>query len=215
VTDSSELSGTEAVLPEPGSLEQQALAILEALTSGRTGLVLRQAPGVLSQLTGRPLLAAKVHAWVAQAHIRDGHPTPAIGHLDSAMALATNAGDAAGAQELQTLRDQAQSQVTSLVSARPKELPNTLLGRACAALDHGDLVTGEHLADEAWMLARRAGDPREQVLSLLALARLPHRCEIALHTAHTIADEADEPNLVSAVARAARLAGVALTVQVF
>ena len=47
------------------------------------------------------------------------------------------------------------------------------------------------------------------------LARLPHRTESALKQAHQIADTSGDMNLVTAVARAAKAAGVDFGVRVF
>ena len=62
---------------------------------------------------------------------------------------------------------------------------------------------------------RSSDDAREEVLSLLALARIPGRCEAAIKDAQSVADSSSDKNLVTAVARAARAAGVPLPKQIF
>ena len=86
---------------------------------------------------------------------------------------------------------------------------------AVAALDAGKLKSGELLALGALRQARDANDNRESVLALLALARLPHRTEAALMQAHAIADASGDMNLVTAVAHAAKAAGMSFGVRVF
>ncbi|MBM4369113.1 MAG: hypothetical protein FJ102_23065 [Deltaproteobacteria bacterium] len=55
----------------------------------------------------------------------------------------------------------------------------------------------------------RATDPRAQVLAHLALARFT-RDPAEVHAAHAVADLADDQNLLTAVAQAARALGVKL-----
>jgi hypothetical protein len=73
--------------------------------------------------------------------------------------------------------------------------------------------------DEAAALATaahaRASGPREAVLALLALAEVPGRARYALVSAHEVADACGDPNLVTAVARAAKAAGVEFPPYVF
>ena len=86
---------------------------------------------------------------------------------------------------------------------------------AVAALDAGRTQAGELLALGALSQARAAQDNREIILALLALARLPHRTTAALKQAHGVADASGDMNLVTAVSRAAKAAGVEFDVFIF
>ena len=60
----------------------------------------------------------------------------------------------------------------------------------------------------AWELAR---EPREHVLAALTISRCGP-AEAWIKKAHEVADRADDQNLLTAVAKAARMAGVVLDV---
>lgn len=86
-----------------------------------------------------------------------------------------------------------------------------LVKKATAHADVGEHDTGRPLAHAGLTEATAAGDVHWTVLARLALARLePDHAADHLIAAHTTASDADEFNLVSTVARAAEVAGVAL-----
>lgn len=59
--------------------------------------------------------------------------------------------------------------------------------------------------------ARAAGDTRESVFAILCQVRVARSdAEALIRRAHAVADAADDPNLITAVAHAARAAGVRL-----
>ena len=82
-------------------------------------------------------------------------------------------------------------------------------------MDEGRIEEGTQLAQQAQQLAAEAGDAREEVLAWLVLARIPVHATRAITQAHAVADEANEPGLITAVAHAARAAGVDLPVHIF
>jgi hypothetical protein len=100
-------------------------------------------------------------------------------------------------------------------ASKPALATTTPVGLAVEALDKGETKRGELLALGAHRLAVRDGDVREQVLALLALARIPHRTTAAIDEAARVADESGDANLVTAVAKAAKAAGHALPKHVF
>lgn len=192
----------------------EALAILEALEE-----------------TGRPGYDGRLHAWRAEA-------LEALGRLDRASAEATRAIRIARAAEdadaLNAFRALNQRILASLAAVQLAEQERKKDAHL-ADVDEAQLIAGldgparaaaltrraQALIDaerraEAVEVARRAfgaadGDPREQVLALLCETRAePDRALLLLARAHAVADAADDPNLIAAVARAARGVGVRL-----
>lgn len=79
--------------------------------------------------------------------------------------------------------------------------------KANVLLDDGQ--DGAPIARAGLVLAQKASAVREQVLCHLCLARaVPTDAELHLRAAHTVADAAEEAQLVAAISKAARAAGV-------
>jgi hypothetical protein len=167
----------------------------------------------LAAAVDRPGLRARLHGWHAQALLGLRRPEEASSAALRGIKAARSIGDADGIAALRDLQTQAIAQAGAL-KAPPPDV-TTPVGMAVAALDAGRDKAGELLALGALRQAQAEGDSRETVLALLALARLPHRTDSALRQAHEIADASDDMNLVTAVAKAAKAAGVDLGVRIF
>jgi len=94
-------------------------------------------------------------------------------------------------------------------------LPDTLLGKAVAAIDANDNETGASLARQARIEAQSMGNFRDEVFALLALAKIPGQEDSAIRAAYEVADSVDDKNLVTAVSRAAKAADVPLPKKIF
>ena len=200
-------------MPDPDELvsdeEQAILEMLLALKKGDGAKALEVVETAYEGAAGRPALEARVLTWWAQALQIAGDRDGARARLGAALAKAEEAGDAAGIEAIQPL-------LAELAPpAKPAVAFTTPVGLAVEALDKGETKRGELLALGAHRLAVRDGDMREQVLALLALARLPHRTHAAITEAARVADESGDANLVTAVAKAARAASHALPKHVF
>jgi hypothetical protein len=100
----------------------------------------------------------------------------------------------------------------------PVQQVDKLVRRATRAMDAGEIGPGTELARAAVDLSRREcpNASRERVLALLCLLRTqPDEAVEMLAEAHAVADEADEPQLVTAIAHAARTLGLPLPTHVF
>ncbi len=106
-----------------------------------------------------------------------------------------------------------------LAAARtPAERVDTMVRRANAEMDQGDVNRGKQIAQDAVLLARESCPhaARERVLALLCFLRTaPDNAAPLLAEAHGIADSANEPQLISAIVHAARTLGVPLPTHVF
>ncbi len=196
------------------SVDALALEVYRRLQADDPRGALALAADALPLTAGRPGLEARLRCWSAQAHIELGAFKPAREALRAALAVAQAAGDPDGESAVAQLRLQLSAR--QLAAAPPAaELPDTPVGRAAAAFDRGDPEAGARLAREARAAAAAVGDPREEVMALLALARAPGEAEAAVREAADVADRSNDMNLVTAVARAARAAGVALPPLIF
>ena len=193
------------------------LGMVAALRQGRPEDVLRDAPSTLEAVADEPLLTARVHAWLAQAHLATGDLVEASRAARAAITAAKAGGDTAGVEQLRGLLGQITlaRQAAATQANEPPPLPDTPVARASAALDAGRNDEGEALALTARAAAQADGDAREEVLALLALARVPHRTREALLAARDVADDSDDMNLVTAVAHAADAAGLPFPPKVF
>ncbi len=199
--------------PAPADADQQALAVYRHLQAGRSAAVLAAVPAALEAADARPALAARLRAWEAQAAADLGEGKRARAALRAADALATAIGDEQGIAAIAQLRA---GLMRTLMARRPSdERPDTPVAHANHAVDSGDHDTGLRLAREARRLAREADDAREEVLALLVEARIPGHADAAIRSAARVADASNDRNLVTAVAHAARAAGVDLGVHIF
>lgn len=80
--------------------------------------------------------------------------------------------------------------------------------KANVLLDRGDHAGAERTALMVW--SQESAPLRERILAALTLARCGDGAEHWIPLAHAAADEADDQNLLAAVARAARMSGVTL-----
>ncbi len=168
-----------------GRVEEADRAVLEAIRAAKAdGDVdaVRQLRELQSSIVAS--LAAKRHADAARA------ADARLAELDDEVLLADCADDAARA--------------------------DALLRRANARSDAGRTADASVDLERAAALAEAAGEVRPRVLVLLAQARLARATEDSasaarfIVAAHALADASDDMNLVTAVAQAARAAGVKL-----
>lgn len=182
-----------------------ALAALDAL--GEAGWV------ALS-----PAESARAHAYRAQALRGVGRAEDAAREVLHAIRFAKSEGDAESLAALRSLHTEISASVASLrladagrrADAALLTVPEAtldaegLLRQAGALADSGRPADAERVTRLA---LARAATPRDLVLAHLALARLT-RDEAMVHAAHRVADAADDHNLLTAVAHAARALGV-------
>jgi hypothetical protein len=187
-------------------------AVVDALRRGAADQALAAIPGAAVAAGEDPRLQGRVLAWHAQALALQGQHRAALDSLREAIRLARaheGKDEVAALRQLQVAWLAAVQAPATAGAASP---PDTALAAALQALQAGEQARGEALADEALAAAEA---PKDQVLALLALASLPHRAAAAIAEAADVADAAGDPNLVTAVARGARQAGVALPPKVF
>lgn len=198
-----------------GEADELAVGMVQALARQQGDQAIAIGNALAPLIGERPALLARHSAWMAQAHMLRGEHRQARGALKQALALAEASGDIDALPALRKLSTEIFRATSAAAAAQSAPLPDTQLGRALAAIDSGDHQAGVSLAISARSAAKAQGDAREEVFALLALARIPGRAEDAILTAHGVADTSADKNLVTAVARAARAAGVELPKQIF
>ena len=213
-----------------------------SLRAGRDAEVLDtlvRLPGELA-----PELRARAEAWRAQALRGLGRVEEADRAVVLAIRLAKQAGDVEGVRELRNLQtgivaslahhrtaEAERAKDAALVgrddaallagAVDDEERSQRLLRRGQAELDDRNTVAALRSFEAAADHAARSGLPRPQVLALLARARAhdaqgdAEGVEASIHAAHALADASDDMNLVTAVAHAARAAGVRLAPPTF
>lgn len=211
-------------------------AVEEALVTAYAALRRRGWAEALAALeghappAGRPAVGARLLAFRAQALDGLERLEEAERAAAEAVRLARRAGDDDGVQAVRALHARVLASLAARRHAdaeRARDLPladtsdDVLLAdapdddtRAARLVRKANVLADAGRAAEAAETARRAlalsgASPREQVMARLLLARVedaaPH-----LHAAHALADTADDPNLITAVAHAARAAAVPL-----
>ena len=164
--------------------------------------------------------APRLLAWRAQALRALGRPREGLPLLIQAIRITKMANDTQSTDTLRALHADVARSVAAVDAAEQARLADapllttpaapldsdTLLRKAQAHLDAAD-APGAH--DTAQLALLRASSPRERVLAHLALARVTRAAE-HVYAAHTVADDANDQNLVTAVAQAARALGVKL-----
>lgn len=187
----------------------------------------------LQQSTELADVRARVCALYAQALLEDGRIHEADAACRDALRAVRRLGDAAGLADVRALQDrivralaeaaeQARRKVEQarvaatpvaelLAGADALQRAEALVKKATACADVGDLDAGAPLAREAAQVADALGATTWSVFARVALARLePEQAAAHLAQAARLADEADEFNLVSAIAEAARGLGLPL-----
>ena len=186
--------------------------VVAALRRGAADQALAAIPEAALQAGEDPRLQGRILAWHAQALGMQGQHRAALDSLREAIRLAK----AHEAPEQVAALRRLQAEWLLALQAPPTlgatAAPTSKLERALAAIGAGDPTVGEALAEQA---LAEAQDAKEQVVALLALANLPHRAAEAIADAARIADDAGDMNLVTAVARGARQAGVELPAHVY
>jgi hypothetical protein len=195
--------------------DELAVGVVQALARQDGAEALELCHSLESALGDQPQLRARLAAWTAQAHLLRGELAQAKTMINNAIALATIAGEPEAISALRGLKADIIRGKAAGASATPVPLPDTLLGQACTALDDGRQKEGLHLARQARIEAQSMGNARDEVLSLLALARIPGQEDSAIRAAHEVADASNDKNLVTAVARAGKAANVPLLNKVF
>jgi hypothetical protein len=211
---------------------------VDALRGERHGEALLALDAALSGDALPPGARARALGMRAQALLGAGQLDLAKDTLILALRAARALGDAEGVTQLRALnqsiyaalahRDEQarlaaeeatrlQESLESLLAAAqsPEERVMALIRKANQAADHDapDLPLARRAVAEADALP---GGIREQVLARLCLARsCPEEAPRWLEDARDRADDADEPNLVDAVAGAARAMGVRFAERVF
>lgn len=192
--------------------------IIDHLKREQGAPVLALAPQALEASKDNPALRARVLAWLGQAEMFEGNYKGASAAVRQAKALAEQGGDTAAVNQLKSLLAQItmRRQAASGLAAVPQnEILDTPLFRADAAISRGDLEQGEALARTAIAAAVESGNARDQVLGLLTIARIPGKAAESIAEAGAIADASGDMNLVTAVAQAARAAGIEIAPKVF
>ena len=167
-----------------------------------------------------PGAAGRDHAYRAQALARLGRPEEGARAVIDAIRAAKAEGAVDALPALRALHVEISAQVAAmrlaeagraadlaLLTQDPAGLASeVLLRKAGAHTDAGEAG----IASELTRLAlERAETPRDRMLAQLALARLT-RDPAWILAAHTLAESADDHNLLTAVAHAARALGVRL-----
>lgn len=210
--------------------DEAALAAFDALRR-------RDWPGALAaadalRAPDRPALEARGAAYRAAALRELGRIDEAERAAAAAVQLARRAGDKGGVADLRALhasilaglaatraaaKERAQDAAlatvaddTLLSGLTGAERAAALVRKAGALADAGDVAACLQVTTRAVAEARDSASSREEVLAWLCAARVAADPSVPIAAAHAIADASNDMNLVTAVARAARAAGVTL-----
>lgn len=181
-----------------------------------------------------PPVRARVMGLRAQALLMLARPQEARDQVREALKLTRSLGDARGLEQLRGLNGQiygalaheaeqsrlrneerAEMALTDeeLLAKAPDEAGRAMVfvRRASFLADEGADEESLAAAKEGLRRAQEHGGPREKVLALLAIARIERaQARSLLQRAHAVADEAEEAQLIAAIARAARSEGIEL-----
>ena len=195
------------------TLDQLAKQAHDALAANHNEASIRLSSQAIELCEDRPRLAARLWAWKAQALMNLHRPKEAQTAIVRGLSLAKRHEEKAGLDALRALHQQVLARLA--LDSQPHSDPISPLQAALLAYDRGDIESGTSLALKAFNDARTEQNPRDQVLALLALARTPEQTQDAILQAHEIAQDSEDLNLVTAVAKAATAAKIVLPAHVF
>jgi len=196
-------------------VDELAVAMVQALAEQDGDRAMAIGVELAPLVQDRPAMLARHVSWMAQAHYLRGEYCTALSGVARALEMAEAVGDLDALPILRQLQAVVTAAEQAAAHAQALPLPDTPVGRALAAIDAGDLAQGAKLARAARETAKADEDAREEVLALLALARIPDEAASAILAAHAVADRAQDKNLVTAVSRAATAVGIDLPTHVF
>ncbi len=209
--------------------DEGAALAFSALQAGKAEEVIAQVEALDQPLLRqeRPLLAARLLAWKAQAWMSRNRLEEARAAVLDAIRMAKQGGDTDGLPVLRGLHNRIAGSLAALqAAAQQAEADRALLAlseeelSAKSAEERVDILTRQSSAraamgelEAARSAAQRAlaeaQSPRSRVLAWLSLARVGAGAD-AIFSAWKVADDADDHNLITAVAHAAKAAGVVL-----
>jgi len=190
--------------------DEIAVALVQALARQDADRVLLLRDTLVPLIQERPAMLARVATWTAQAHQINGDHESALEAIRNAIALVQQGDEPEVLPSLKMLKAEIVKGKAAIQAATKLPLPDSPLGRAIACIDQGEHDEGGRIARQARILAQSEGNYRDEVIALLTLARIPGQEDSAIRTAHEVADESNDKNLVTAVARAAKAAKVNL-----
>ena len=159
------------------------------------------------------ILRIKILGWCAQSKAEQQQREEALLLYDQAIELAVHIEDHDGKQVLSEQRNLVWEQQQALLT--PEQTPQNILQEGIALLKTPHSQRAETLLLSSVAQADDQGDPKNKVLSRLALARIPSYQEAMLSEAFDLAQETGDMNLITAVKKTMDQLGVHITPHIF
>ena len=179
------------------NIDDLAKLTTQSIQQNQLDLLFEMENDIFSSLTQYPLWLPRFHGWYAQAYLQAKKPQRANLHCNTAIRLAKAIQDDKGVKHLRDLREQITALLVVL-SAKKKEAGSVLEG-AISALEAENIELCKDLAQLALKEAIEVQDPKQEILALLTLAKIPSERTTAIDRAYHRCQEIGDMNLITAV----------------
>lgn len=179
------------------NLAELAQLTTQSIKENQLELLFEMEAEIFTALRDYPLWQPRFHGWYAQAYLNTKNPQKANIHCNSAIRLAKALQDDSGVEELKALRDQITGMLVAL--AGQQKQGGSKLERALRAFEEENLELCKKLSLESLTEAVEIQDSKQEILSLLTLAKISTEEDWAMNRAFTRSQEIGDQNLLTAV----------------
>lgn len=195
------------------NLADLAKLTTESIQNNQLDLLFELEEQIFQALQEYPLWLPRFHAWYAQAYLNAKNPQKANIHCNTGIRLAKTIQDDQGVESLKELREQITAMLVAL--AGQQKQGGTKLELALQAFEEGNIELCQEIATMALVEAKNNDDSKQEILSLLTLAKIPSERSWAITTAFQRTQEIGDQNLITAVKKSMDALGFDIPTHIF
>jgi hypothetical protein len=185
----------------------------QSIKENQLELLFEMETEIFTALQNYPLWQPRFHGWYAQAYLNVKKPQKANIHCNTGIRLAKALQDDIGVEELKALRDQITAMLVALAGQQKRG--GSKLERALQAFEEQNLELCKELATESLEEAVQKEDSKQEILSLLTLAKIPAEKDWAMNRAFGRSQEIGDQNLLTAVKKSFDSLGLEIPKHIF
>ena len=195
------------------NLTELAKLTTQSIQNNQLDLLFEMEEQIFQSLQDYPLWLPRFHGWYAQAYLNVKNPQQANTHCNTGIRLAKAIQDDQGVKSLKELREQITAMLVALAGQQKRG--GTKLELALQAFEDGNLELCKELSTLALVEAKNDADAKQEILSLLTLAKLPSEEDWAIQTAFQRCQEISDQNLITAVKKSMEALGREIPTHIF
>ena len=195
------------------NLAELATLTTQSIQNNQLDLLFEMEDDIFQALQDYPLWQPRFHGWYAQAYLNVKNPQKANLHCNTGIRLAKIIQDTQGVESLKELREQITAMLVALAGMQKQG--GSKLELALQAFADGDIELCKELGTMSLVEARNAQDSKQEILSLLALGKIPSEQDWSMSTAFQRSQEIGDQNLITAVKKSMDSLGIEIPKHIF